>query len=488
MMPLLVLLIGGLCIPAVVVFSRWLEMHEWGKRLETYELRLPSGLEVSAVQQWLANVAAATHPPRLSLLPLLPVGLEVTATSRGIRYHLLLPAQSAEKLLAGLRAAIPGVRISEPAGYLATRPWFRVAAELKLTSHRRPLGFTRAEGVSAALLASLQPLGRDETVIVQWVFTSAGTPAPVHTASPKRGDEWWSTYLVDNAAPADAEAVQALRLKQRSPLLMATARLAVAAPSQARAHQLFGRTWGTFHGLNASGVRVVRRWLLSETVLRRFLARSYPVLEWPLTLSTEELAGLLGLPLGGVILPGVSTSAARQLPPSPNTPITGAVIGVSNYPGMHERPFAVRAGDRLRHTLVVGPTGSGKSWLLARLILQDIAAGRGVFAVDLKGDLIADVLARVSDRDAARTVVVDPSQREMPIGFNVLGGAHDEAARELVVDNTLHVFKELWAQFWGPRSDQIMRASLQTLTAARAADGSALTLVELIPLLTNAAF
>ena len=237
MMTLLVLLIIGLGIPAVMVLGRVLEMRSWSAHLEAYELRFPAHLSVIAVQQWLANVAAMNQASKWSLLPLPPIGLEVTATNRGIRYHLLVHAPDSEKMLAGLRAALPGVRAQQDADYLSQRPAFRVAAELALTSHVRPLGTTRAEGTSAALLASLQPLGRDETVSVQWLFTSAGTPAPVPTLSPKRGNERWSELPVDNSAPADTEAVQALRLKQRSPLLMATARLAVAAPSRARAHQ-----------------------------------------------------------------------------------------------------------------------------------------------------------------------------------------------------------------------------------------------------------
>lgn len=485
---LVLLLIGGLAIPSVVVLSRLLDMRSWGRRLEAYELRLPSGLEVSAVQQWLANVAAVTHPPKWSLLYSPPIGLEVVATQKGIRHYLLTPERSAEKLLAGLRAAIPGVRVSEAAEYLTRQSRFRVAAELKATTHRRPLGFTRAEGMSASLLASLQPLGHDEVVSVQWIFTSGGTPVPVHTASPHQEDAWWSAYLVDSTSPADAEAVQALRLKQRAPQLLATARVAVSAANQKRAHSLFSRTWGTFHGLNASGVRLVRRWLPTGIVARRLACHAYPVLAWPLTLSTEELSGLLGLPIGGSMLPGISVGSARQLPPATSIPAHGLVVANSNYPGMQTRPLALHADDRLRHTLAVGPTGSGKSWLLARLILQDIADGRGVFAIDLKGDLTADILARVSDSDAERIIVVDPSRRDNPIGFNVLSTSRDEAERELAVDNTLHVFKEIWSAYWGPRSDQIMRASLSTLVNARAADGSAFTLVELVPLLTNNQF
>src|SRR5262249_54334658 len=150
------------------------------------------------------------------------------------------------------------------------------------------------------------------------------------------------------------------------------------------------------------------------------------------------------------------------------------------------QPLALLANDRLRHGFILGPTGSGKSWLLTQLILQDIAAGYGVVAVDVKGDLVGDILDRVSDQDIERVIVLDASKRQMPIGFNVLGGVRSEEARELVVDNVLHIFKEMWAAFWGPRSDQIMRAVLSTLVHSHAPDGSAYTLCEVAPLLNQA--
>jgi hypothetical protein len=169
-------------------------------------------------------------------------------------------------------------------------------------------------------------------------------------------------------------------------------------------------------------------------------------------------------------------------------PQVGAVIGMSNYPGLSGRALALKPADRLRHALVLGPTGSGKSWLLSRLILGDIAAGHGVFVVDLKGDLVGDVLSRISDHDAERVIVLDPARRDHPVGVNLLSGAESEEGRERVVDNVLTVFKELWAAYWGPRSDQVMRAALNTLAGARARGGAQFTLVELVPLLSDPAF
>ena len=63
-----------------------------------------------------------------------------------------------------------------------------------------------------------------------------------------------------------------------------------------------------------------------------------------------------------------------------------------------------------------------------------------------------------------------------------------ETARELAVDHVLHVFREQWKEFWGPRTDAVLRASLLTLTSTRAANGSAFTVCELPALLTDATF
>src|SRR5439155_23622594 len=111
----------------------------------------------------------------------------------------------------------------------------------------------------------------------------------------------------------------------------------------------------------------VRRWWLPPTLAARRLAELVtPVaLRWPFLANARELVGLLGFPLNGVQLPGLPRSVARQLPPAVTMPTSGTVIAVSTYPGMTERPLALKTSDRLRHTWMIGPTGVGKSTLLA---------------------------------------------------------------------------------------------------------------------------
>ena len=256
---------------------------------------------------------------------------------------------------------LPGARLEEAADYLQASVCITAAQEVTLTSRSRPLAQARADTVSISLLAALQPLDHDERIIVQLLMTSAGTPAPISS----------------QRSTGDVEVVQAQRAKQREPLLAATLRIGVTATPKRRVAVLVARPLHMLQGLNAPGVRLVRRLTPSFVTAARLRARRYPLLHWPLLLNVREAAGLAALPFGA-LLPGLALGSARQLPPSPSLRVQGTVVGVSDYPGLGGRTLALTAADRLHHVHLVGPTGTGKSTLLARMALQDIARSHGV--------------------------------------------------------------------------------------------------------------
>jgi uncharacterized protein DUF87/type IV secretion system coupling TraD/TrwB family protein len=481
----LILLAGGLTLFGTVLLARYLDAAAWQRSLVAYAVRLPSDLTAESLARWLGAVAAATHAPRLALMPHPPLALEVEADRRGIRHLLLVSEGMRATVLSGLRAALPGVRLDEEPDYLKQRASFKAAGEAVLTSRRRPLATDRAEATATALLAALQPLYGQERVVVQWLFLGAGTPAPVPSQpGTGRGDQSW--WLTDELT--DGEAIRAARLKQSDQLLYASLRVGVSAPTRARCYAIFGRVWGQHRGLNNQGVLLVRRWWLPAAwVARRLRDLRIPITGWPLLLGTREAAGLLPMPIGQVALPGVILGTARQLPPPAGMPRSGVQLAVSNYPGMH-RPLRLSDTDRLRHLHVVGPTGTGKSTLLANLIIQDIVAGHGVMVIDPKGDLCTDVLARIPESRTDKVRVLNPAVTSRPIGFNILAAASDDASRELITDHVIHIWHELYREFWGPRSEDILRGAILTLINTRAADGSAFTLVDVPELLTDAAF
>jgi hypothetical protein len=126
------------------------------------------------------------------------------------------------------------------------------------------------------------------------------------------------------------------------------------------------------------------------------------------------------------------------------------------------RTVALKVADARHHTHVVGVTGSGKSTLLINLILADIAAGRGVAVLDPKGDLVNDVLDRLPTEALTRLVLIDPAQTDAPAALNVLDTT--DRTSELVVDQLVGVFARLYAAYWGPRTDDVMRSACLTLT------------------------
>ena len=133
----------------------------------------------------------------------------------------------------------------------------------------------------------------------------------------------------------------------------------------------------------------------------------------------------------------------------------------------------------LRHLHVLGPTGVGKSTLLAHLALQDAEAGRHVVVIDPKGDLVTDIATRLPAHMVRQTVILDAADAQ-PVGINPLAGGQSP---DLAADLLLGVFRSLYADSWGPRTQDILHASL--LSLARRGDAS-LAMVPL--LLTNPGF
>ncbi|MEV0220297.1 type IV secretion system DNA-binding domain-containing protein [Streptomyces sp. NPDC050704] len=197
-------------------------------------------------------------------------------------------------------------------------------------------------------------------------------------------------------------------------------------------------------------------------------------------LSVAELAALAHLPWDTAV-PGLQRAGARAVPPPPGITAPGPSakpIGLTD--AGRPRPVGLRVPDARQHVHLLGATGSGKSELLAHMILADAAAGRGQVVVDPKGDLVTDVLMRLPEHLGDKVVLFDADSRSRPPVLNPLEG--DDTAR--AVDNLVSIFSRVYASSWGPRTDDILRAGLLTL---RALPGTP-TLTDLPKLLSTPAF
>ena len=72
-------LVIGLVGIAVLWVLRWRDTEAWRLSLVRYRLTLPGDLSVAEIAGWFNQLATITRPPRFSLRPALPVGVEDAA-------------------------------------------------------------------------------------------------------------------------------------------------------------------------------------------------------------------------------------------------------------------------------------------------------------------------------------------------------------------------------------------------------------------------
>ncbi|MFJ9619061.1 type IV secretory system conjugative DNA transfer family protein [Streptomyces noursei] len=203
-------------------------------------------------------------------------------------------------------------------------------------------------------------------------------------------------------------------------------------------------------------------------------------------LSVPELAALAHLP-SDTDAPGLRRAGARSVLPPPQTPEPAPGNGVKPL-GRSDtgarRGVGLAVADARHHLHVMGATGSGKSTLIANLVLDDVRNHRGVIVIDPKGDLVTDLLARLPDTCADRLVLIDPDDPHTPPCLNVLDGTDID----VVVDNITGIFRRIFTAFWGPRTDDVMRAACLTLLKHRGRTGHLVTLADIPRLLGESAF
>ncbi|MDH6466053.1 energy-coupling factor transporter ATP-binding protein EcfA2 [Micromonospora sp. A200] len=193
--------------------------------------------------------------------------------------------------------------------------------------------------------------------------------------------------------------------------------------------------------------------------------------------STPELAALAALPRD-LAVPGLDRARAKSMPAPIAVPSGGRgtkMIGDAQVGG---HGVALTVPDARYHLHVVGSTGSGKTTLLVNMAVDDIKAGRGTVVIDPHGDMVLDILDRLPASAADRLVIFDPDQPNPPT-INPLSGDDPD----LVVDNLVSIFGNIFAKAWGPRMDDVMRVAC--LTLLRHAN---VTLQHIPPLLNSAQF
>jgi Type IV secretion-system coupling protein DNA-binding domain len=189
-----------------------------------------------------------------------------------------------------------------------------------------------------------------------------------------------------------------------------------------------------------------------EDVLRRQSRRSGMIL------NSDELIGFVHLPSTAVRSPVFE----RQTTKTKAAPIiarheNGLLLG-NNVHATQRIEVRLSPEQRVRHCHIIGASGTGKSTLLFNLIKQDIENGEGVAVLDPHGDLIDRICGIIPPERIDDVVLVDPSDSEYSVGFNILS-AHSELEKNLLASDLVAVFQRL-STSWGDQMNSVLQNAI----------------------------
>ncbi|MGH2905906.1 MAG: type IV secretory system conjugative DNA transfer family protein [Solirubrobacterales bacterium] len=407
--------------------------------VESLELRFGPDLNEKHVEAVLTGIAALPRGVKLTF--------DCVSDEFGVRHFAHGSKRAIEMLSSRLRGVVPSVRLDPTSSCEEFTP----TSAARVTSTHRHLLFKEATGVQtvAALLAALtEPLDGGERLLLR--VTVQATPAPRLPADGSR------PFLERNRVPK--RHVSRLQSKYDGPLLATQSLVAAKSHSVRRSDAHLRRVVEALRACRGELGRLGGK-RTSTRAAQRTHRELFP--RWQ-ALSPVEVTSLLGWPVGAPDISGVRIGAGPTLPVPRSLPSDGRQFGSSTAPQTVERPIVQPIEGSLQHSIIVGGTGSGKTTLVSGLIRQDMTEGRGCLVVDLKGDLIDDLLEQIPADRKNDVVLLDPSSKLDQPGLRLFppGQVDVDLSADVVLSTLQEVFSE---SSWGVRSSQYFRLGLVTL-------------------------
>ncbi len=448
-------------------------------------MHLPRPLKAEQVDAMLLRLAADHAAP--------PLVFEVRAQhGHLVRHFIGTPAEHVRWVQRTLRDLLPGLEldglthqpVASTAGATATRPPVQRAVRVRVRPRALALARDRAELTSRSLLSALDVrLQPGEQLALQVALGPRVMPAHLPEALADPTQPWWQ-LLLRGQIEADQPVRRQIDDRRGQHGFAACLRIGVSAANPQRRQQLVMGVLGALSTAQERGTYLD----LSFEPTRRFNQPRLPWW-WPVRLGASEVTGLLGWPLGETDVPGVAPLHPRPLRVPISVNRQERLFAVPGAPGP-TGAVGIAARDITAHLVAVGPTGVGKSTALLHLIKADIAAGRPVLVIDPKWQLIRDIIDRAVPRSRMDDVVIiDPSDAAATgriVGLNPLDvGERDP---DVVIDGLVAVFKAIFHEGWGPRTEDVVHSGLLTLARVGTTRKTPFTLLDLPRLLTDAPF
>jgi hypothetical protein len=387
-----------------------------------------------------------------------PVSFEIVGTDGEALLQIAVGDKDAERLERHLALLFPGMTVVRTEDGLADA-WQRTGSSFAVCEcglereFMLPLELPHSD-VYFPLLSALAALSENELGLMQVLFEPArhswGGEALQAVSDGEGGP-----FFVNRP-----ELLAGARAKFSRPLYAVVLRFAACAEESERAWQIVAEMMAGFvMDAHAAGNRLIP---LSndgydggdherDLILRQ--SRRTGML-----LNQEELRWLVRFPDDPVTAALLKSDNGTTHPaPGFTRQATSLQLGSNEHGGI-SNPVFLSDEHRFRHTHVIGASGTGKSTLLLNLIRQDIEAGAGVGVLDPHGDLIHHLLGIIPEERIQDVVLLDPSDEEFSIGFNVLS-AHSDLEKTLLASDLVSIFARL-STSWGDQMNSVFQNAI----------------------------
>lgn len=420
-------------------------LYESDDDLKVFSLSLPKGYGASIrdMEQLLVMLSGCSHP----------LSFEIIGTNTAISLQLVCRVSDTRQVISQVKAHFPLCRIQESSDQIAEiidTGDYASLIELGLEEEfMRPIGTFDSMRIDpyVSLFGFLDHLEEHERIVIQVLFQGAINPwaeSIMRAVTDNQGKPFFED------AP---EMVPLAKEKIASPFVGVALRVLAESSTLDHAYDLsmhLAQSFGRIYRSSGNFLRILPVDIPFDIRLRDMLNRESHRLG--MLLNIKELAALAHFPTEAV----TATKLVRDTRKTKRAPgITqghSLVLGVNEHVG-GSQDVTINTEHRTRHCHIIGATGTGKSTLLLNMIRQDIEQGQSIGVLDPHGDLIEAILGSIPESRINDVLLIDPSDSEYPVGFNILS-AHSDVEKEILSSDLVAVFRRL-STSWGDQMNSV---------------------------------
>jgi len=475
----LVIVLGIILILLIVAWSLFVIYLKYNNREEVsmnfvlLEIAVPKDneIKIDAVEQMFASLYSIKKGGFWKRFKAQQhISLEIVGKKEDIRFYVSCHKDNMELIEKMIAGTYTGTKVKQVDEYNIFYKDAKVAfAELALRSNSfRPLKTYKDLPVDplASITSALAKFSENEAAAIQIIIS------PAESDWSKSGENFVAKIKKDEANPEKAkfkmnpQDMEAITNKTAKVGYLTTVRMVSIAPTEGQAKANLSNLKGTFaqfsgnqNSFSGSTIRFKQMFMVD------FLYRYQSMWGNNSVLSVDELATVWHLPNKTIETPHIYWLTAKSAPATGGFPTSGLWLGRSLYRGQ-ERNIYIGEQDRMRHTYIIGRTGTGKTELLKSMIIQDMRAGKGLCFLEPHGEGIEELLELVPPERAEDVIFFDPSDKERPIGFNLLEvGNIDEM--NIVASSIINLMYKLYdphkTGMVGPRFEHAIRNAMLTV-------------------------